>query len=111
SFANPEKIRRLDHRGDWFKSRGPFTIPRSPQGEPILIQAGQSGRGKQFAAKWGDLVFVIYPNLAIGRESYADFKDYLDQIGRGRDSVNVLPAIYCISGETDAEAEDKRAAL
>ena len=58
-FADPDRVRRLEHKGQWFQSRGPFTVPRSPQGEPVLIQAGQSGRGRQFAAKWGDLVFVI----------------------------------------------------
>ena len=66
-FADPDKVRRIEHAGQWFKSRGPFTVPRSPQGEPVLIQAGQSGRGRTFAAKWGDLVFAIYPNLQMGR--------------------------------------------
>ena len=66
-FAYPDKVRRIEHAEQWFKSRGPFTVPRSPQGEPVLIQAGQSGRGRTFAAKWGDLVFAIYPNLQMGR--------------------------------------------
>lgn len=110
-FADPGKVRRLNHEGQWFKSRGPFTVPRSPQGEPILIQAGQSGRGRSFAAKWGELVFVIYPNLEMGRKSYAEFKDLLDATGRGRDSVKITPAVYAIVGETQAQAEDKRALL
>lgn len=108
-FADPDKVRRLDHSGPWFKSRGPFTVPRSRQGEPVLIQAGQSGRGRQFAGKWGDLVFVIYPNLAMGRQAYADFKDHLDETGRGRDSVKVTAACYTVVAESQAEAEDKRA--
>lgn len=110
-FADADRVRRLDHAGTWFKSRGPFTVPRSRQGEPVLIQAGQSGRGREFAAKWGDLVFVIYPSLAIGRPAYQAFKDHLDAIGRGRDAVKVAPAVYVITGETQAEAEDRRAAL
>ncbi len=110
-FADPDKVRRIEHAGEWFRSRGPFTVPRSPQGEPVLIQAGQSGRGRQFAAKWGDLVFVIYPNLAVGRQSYAEFKAHLDETGRGRDAVRVAPAVYAVVGESAAEAEDKRAAL
>ncbi|MGA8902912.1 NtaA/DmoA family FMN-dependent monooxygenase, partial [Bradyrhizobium sp.] len=57
-FADPAKVHRLDHQGNFFKSRGPFTVPRSPQGHPVIIQAGQSGRGKQFAARWGELIFV-----------------------------------------------------
>ena len=110
-FADPNKVRRLEHKGHWFKSRGPFTVPRSPQGEPVLIQAGQSGRGRSFAAKWGDLVFVIYPNLKVGQKSYAEFKDHLEKTGRGRDSVKLAPAIYAVVGETQMEAEDKRAAI
>ena len=110
-FADPDKVRRLAHEGEWFNSRGPFTVPRSPQGEPVLIQAGQSGRGRQFAAKWGDLVFVIYPNLAIGRQSYGEFKAHLDEIGRGRDSVGIAPAVYAVVGESEGQAQDRRAEL
>jgi FMN-dependent oxidoreductase (nitrilotriacetate monooxygenase family) len=110
-FADPGKVRRLDFQGEWLKSRGPFTVPRSPQGEPVLIQAGQSGRGRAFAAKWSDLVFVIYPNLEFGRRAYGEFKGLLDSIGRGRDSAKVAAAVYVVVGETQAEAEDKRAAI
>jgi FMN-dependent oxidoreductase (nitrilotriacetate monooxygenase family) len=110
-FADPDKVRRLDHRGEWFKSRGPFTVPRSPQGEPVLIQAGQSGRGRSFAAKWGDLVFVIYPNLQVGRKAYAEFKDALEAAGRSREGVRVAPAVYVVTAESQAEAEDRRAAI
>jgi FMN-dependent oxidoreductase (nitrilotriacetate monooxygenase family) len=110
-FADPDKVRRLDHRGEWFKSRGPFTVPRSPQGEPVLIQAGQSGRGRTFAAKWGDLVFVIYPNLQVGRKAYAEFKDALEAAGRSREGVRVAPAVYVVTAESQAEAEDRRAAI
>ncbi len=110
-FVNPDLVRRLEHKGEWFKSRGPFTVPRSPQGEPILIQAGQSGRGKRFAGKWGDLVFVIYPNLDVARRSYADFKSTLAEMGRDPNSVRVAPAVYSIVGESQSEAEDKRAVI
>ena len=108
-FAHPDRVRRLEHKGAWFSSRGPFTVPRSPQGEPVLIQAGQSGRGRSFAAKWGDLVFVIYPNLAIGRESYRGLKDVVEASGRDRASVKVAPAVYVVVAESQAEAEDRRA--
>lgn len=108
-FARGDGVRRLNHSGNWFKSRGPFTVPRSPQGEPVLIQAGQSGRGREFAAKWGDLVFVIYPNLQVGRKSYAEFKDFLEASGRARNSLRIAPAVYVVVGESQAQAEDRRA--
>ena len=107
-FADPAKVRRLDHRGKFFKSRGPFTVPRSRQGHPVIIQAGQSGRGKEFAARWGELIFVIYPNLDVARKQYADLKQSL--AGKGRD-VCIAPAVYPIVAETQTEAEDKFAAI
>jgi FMN-dependent oxidoreductase (nitrilotriacetate monooxygenase family) len=106
-FADPAKVHRLDHRGRWFRSRGPFTVPRSPQGRPVLIQAGQSGRGRRFAARWGELLFVIFPNLAFARQAYAEIKAEVVAAGRDPERVFLAPAIYCVIGETRAMAEDK----
>ena len=108
-FADPAKVHRLDHRGKWFKSRGPFTVPRSPQGRPVLIQAGQSGRGRRFAARWGELLFVIFPTLAFARQAYREIKDEVVRLGRDPELVRIAPAIYCVVGETRAMAEDKAA--
>jgi FMN-dependent oxidoreductase (nitrilotriacetate monooxygenase family) len=107
-FADPAKVHRLDHQGKFFKSRGPFTVPRSPQGHPVIIQAGQSGRGKAFASQWGELIFVIYPNLQVAKKNYADMKQALAD--RGKD-VAIAPAVYPVVAETQAEAEDKFAAV
>ncbi|WP_407152227.1 LLM class flavin-dependent oxidoreductase [Bradyrhizobium sp. ORS 86] len=107
-FADPAKVHRLDHQGQFFRSRGPFTVPRSPQGHPVIIQAGQSGRGKTFAARWGELIFVIYPNLEIAKKQYADLKGTLAKAGR---DVSIAPAVYPVVAETQAEAEDKFAAI
>ena len=73
-FADPDKVRRLDHKGEHFRSRGPFTVPRSAQGHPVVIQAGQSGRGRRFAARWGELIFTSNPNLEPARKGYAELK-------------------------------------
>jgi FMN-dependent oxidoreductase (nitrilotriacetate monooxygenase family) len=110
-FADGSKVHRLEHAGRWFKSRGPFTVPRSPQGQPVLIQAGQSGRGSQFAARWGDLVFVIYPNIQVARKSYADFKAKVAASGRDPHTVRIAPAAYVVIGSSRSEAEDKKAAI
>jgi FMN-dependent oxidoreductase (nitrilotriacetate monooxygenase family) len=110
-FADPSKVRRLDHKGKWFKSRGPFTVPRTPQGRPVLIQAGQSGRGKSFAARWGDLVFVIYPNMEVAKRGYRDFKEQVAASGRDPATVRICPAVYSIVGETEAAAQEKRALI
>jgi FMN-dependent oxidoreductase (nitrilotriacetate monooxygenase family) len=110
-FADPAKVRRLDHVGRYFRSRGPFSVPRSPQGQPVLIQAGQSGRGQAFAAKWADLVFVIFHSLADAIREYAAFKAAVAAQGRDPASVKVAPACYVCVGETAAAAEDKRAVI
>ena len=110
-FADPAKVHRLDHQGRFFRSRGPFTVPRSPQGRPVIIQAGQSGRGRRFAARWGELIFVLFPNLAFGQRAYKEIKDEVARAGRDPDSVKVAPAVYAIVGETRAEAEDKAALI
>lgn len=110
-FADPAKVHRLDHVGRYFRSRGPFSVPRSPQGQPVLIQAGQSGRGQAFAAKWADLVFVIYHRLEDGIREYAAFKSAVAAAGRDPDSVRVAPACYVCVGETAAVADEKRAVI
>ena len=109
-YAHPEKVHRLDHRGTHFKSRGPFTVPRSPKGHPVVIQAGQSGRGKKFSARWGEVVFVsTYHSLEAGVKSYAEAKAEIAAVGRDPASVAICPSLYTVVAETRAEAEDKMA--
>jgi alkanesulfonate monooxygenase SsuD/methylene tetrahydromethanopterin reductase-like flavin-dependent oxidoreductase (luciferase family) len=81
-FADPAKVHRLDHVGRYFRSRGPFGVPRSPQGHSVLIQAGQSGRGQAFAAKWAEVAFVIYHSLEDGKQEYVSFKAAVAAGGR-----------------------------
>lgn len=108
-FADAAKVRRLDYEGKYFRSRGPFPVPRSPQGQPVLIQAGQSGRGRSFASRWAEMIFAVFPNLAAGRKGYAEMKAALAAAGRDPASVSIAPAVYAIVGETQSMAEDKKA--
>ncbi len=110
-FADPSKVHRLDYRGKFHSSRGPFTVPRSAQGHPVIIQAGQSGRGRRFAARWAELVFVVYHTLAQGKADYAVFKDEIARAGRDPDSVKACTGMYHVVAETRAEAEDKVALI
>ena len=110
-FAHPEKVRRLDHAGQYFRSRGPFTVPRSAQGHPVLIQAGQSGRGQRFAARWAELVFVAYHGVQRAQADYAAFKTLVEQGGRDPERVFVTAAMYPVVAETRGEAEDKAALI
>lgn len=110
-FADPTKVHRLDHAGRYFRSRGPFSVPRSPQGHPVLIQAGQSGRGQAFAARWAELVFVTYHDLESGRQQYAAFKQAVAAAGRDPAQVQVAPACYVIVAESEDAAQAKRAVI
>ena len=110
-FAHPDKVRRLDHVGPHFRSRGPFTVPRSPQGHPVIIQAGQSGRGRQFSARWAELVFVSFPTKQIGQQEYTAFKQQVAAAGRDPDKVLINVGVYHVVAETRAEAEDKAALI
>jgi FMN-dependent oxidoreductase (nitrilotriacetate monooxygenase family) len=108
-FADPAKVHRLEHAGEHFRTRGPFTVPRTPQGRPVIIQAGQSGRGRRFAARWAELVFVIQRDLSAAQKEYRVFKDAVAAAGREATAVKVMPAVYCITAETRALAEEKLA--
>ena len=110
-FADAAMVHRLDHDGEFFKSRGPFTVPRSPQGHPMIIQAGQSARGKLFGSMWGDLIFLNYPDIEIGKKEYKAFKEDVAKFGRDPEHVKITPAIYTCIAATQAEAEDKYALI
>jgi len=109
-YAHPDKVRRLDYQGKFLSSRGPFTVPRSVQGHPVVIQAGMSGRGQQFAARWGELLFVVYRNIESGKASYAAMKDAAAALGRDPDGMKIANLFYPVVAATRAEAEDKKAA-
>src|SRR5262249_24998824 len=81
-FAEPTRGGSLDNVGGYCRPRGPSPVPRSPQGHPVVIQAGQSGRGRRFAGRWGEVIFVTAPNVAFGKRAYAALKDEAARAGR-----------------------------
>jgi FMN-dependent oxidoreductase (nitrilotriacetate monooxygenase family) len=107
TFADPDKVHELHHQGDWFNVRGPLTVPRSPQGRPVLLQAGSSGRGRDFAARWAELIFTGDPDLEIARAHYKDQKARVADLGRDPDHVKMLPMAYTVVGESRAHAEER----
>ena len=106
-FADPDKVHRVDHTGDRFQVRGPLTVPRPPQGKPVAIQAGQSERGRRFAAQWGELLFVIYPTPESCKAYRDDLRNRAESAGRSPDSVRVAPAVYVVVDETEEKARRK----
>ena len=108
-FADSSKVRRTDYEGQHFSSRGPLTVPRPPQGHPVIIQAGQSERGRRFAARWGELLFVIFPTAEGCRAYRDDLRGRAAAAGREANAVKVAPAVYVVVGETEQEAAEKLA--
>ena len=106
-FADPDKVRALDYEGKWFSVRGPLTVPRSPQGRPVLLQAGSSGRGRDFAARWAELIFTGDPGIEIARSHRKDQKERVAALGRDPESVKMLPMAYTVVGESRAHAEER----
>jgi FMN-dependent oxidoreductase (nitrilotriacetate monooxygenase family) len=110
-FADPRKVRRLDHRGKFFNSRGPFTVPRSPQGHPVIIQAGASGRGRRFAGRWGEVIFSSAHTTEFAQQGYKALKDEAAKANRDPDKMFICAGVMCVAGATKAEAEDKMSVI
>jgi FMN-dependent oxidoreductase (nitrilotriacetate monooxygenase family) len=108
-FADPKKVHALAHHGKFFSSHGPLPVPRSPQGQPVIIQAGQSGRGRAFACRWGEIIFTSFASAESGRKTYAEMKQAIAAGGRDPASVNVATMIYPVVDESAARAEEKLA--
>jgi len=106
-FFDPAKLHRLDHHGENFKVRGPLNVPRTPQGRPILVQAGSSDAGMDLAAYCADVVFTAQPTLSDGQEFYSRLKALLPGYGRDADDLRIMPGLSPVVGRTKAEAEDK----
>jgi FMN-dependent oxidoreductase (nitrilotriacetate monooxygenase family) len=110
-YADPGKVRRLDHKGRFFKSRGPFTVPRSPQGHPVIVQAGASGRGQRFAGRWGEVIFAGAHQAEVAQEGYRAIKGEAARLGRDPDHIHICNILMPVCGASRAEAEDKMALI
>jgi FMN-dependent oxidoreductase (nitrilotriacetate monooxygenase family) len=110
-FADGSRVHRLDHVGSFFRSRGPFTVPRSAQGHPVIIQAGQSGRGRQFAARWGEIIFSTASELESGKRSYAALRNEAERAGRDPAQMKICTLVMPVCGETRMQAEDRMAVI
>lgn len=106
-FADPDKVHELNYEGDWYKVRGPLTVPRTPQGRPVLLQAGSSGRGLAFAARWAELIFTGDPGIEVARSHYAEQKAKIAEAGRDPDAVKMLPMAYTVIGESEDHARER----
>jgi FMN-dependent oxidoreductase (nitrilotriacetate monooxygenase family) len=105
-YTDTTKIHALDHAGTYFKVAGPLTVPRSPQGYPVLVQAGASDTGKRFAASCAEVIFTSHPQMETAIAFRKDMHAILAEFGRTPDSLKIMPALTPIIGPTRADAED-----
>jgi N-acetyl-S-(2-succino)cysteine monooxygenase len=110
-FFDPEKIHFLDHKGRHFSVKGPLNVDRSPQGRPVVFQAGQSEPARNLAARSADVVFTVQQDIAEARELCADIRRRAVGFGRAEDAIKVMPGFMPVVGRTKQEAEDKYARL
>ncbi|WP_159887419.1 LLM class flavin-dependent oxidoreductase [Paenibacillus puerhi] len=106
-FYDRSKLHRLNHEGEFFAVQGPLNIGRSPQGRPILVQAGSSEAGQNFAAGHAEVIFSHKNNIEDAKELYASFKSKASAAGRSPEDVFIFQGISPILGETEAIAREK----
>jgi FMN-dependent oxidoreductase (nitrilotriacetate monooxygenase family) len=104
-FADTDKVHAIDHVGDRFRVQGALNTPRSAQGRPVLVQAGSSPDGKDFAARYAEAVFTAQQTLAEGQDFYRDLKARTVAAGRDADGIKILPGICPILAATEAQAK------
>ena len=105
TFADPARVHSIDHVGKHFQVQGPLSVPRGPQGRPVIIQAGSSVEGRDFAARWADVIFCSHESIESAIEFYADLKGRAVKHGRDPDHIKILPAVTPIVGRDRAEAD------
>ncbi|WP_328723898.1 NtaA/DmoA family FMN-dependent monooxygenase [Streptomyces sp. NBC_00247] len=111
SWAPDGVPRPFAHHGRHFDVCGEFTVPRSPQGHPVVIQAGDSDEGREFAAGAADVVFTRHGTLEAGRAFWADVKGRLAKYGRDSDDLKIMPGVTVVVADTDAEAQQDAAEI
>lgn len=106
-FARADSIAQVRHTGPQFDFDAAFTVPRSPQGHPVLLQAGDSDEGREFGAAKADAIFTLHGTLEAGQVFYKDVKGRLAKYGRVHSDLKVLPAATFVLGDTPADAEER----
>lgn len=110
-FGDPSKVHYADYEGRWVKTRGPLPTPQSPQGHPVIIQAGSSDRGREFAARWAEVIFTEQAERSKMTDFYEDMHRRLAAAGRDPESVKILAGVSTVLGETESIATERAAYL
>ena len=106
-FFDPERRHVLDHKGRFFQVKGPLNVARSPQGHPVVVQAGSSEAGRDLAARTAEVIFTAQQTLEDAIDFYSDVKGRLVQYGRHPDDLKIMPGVFPIVGRSESEAREK----
>jgi len=104
-YARPDRIRPINHKGQYYQVAGPLNLPRCPQGRPVFVQAGSSDTGRRFAARHAEAVFTAHMEKATAQAFYTDLKALMAAEGRQPDEVIILPGLSPTIASTEAEAQ------
>jgi FMN-dependent oxidoreductase (nitrilotriacetate monooxygenase family) len=104
---DPRKMHVLDHQGEYFKVHGALNMARTPQGKPVIFQAGASETGKEFAAETAEVVFGTGSDINEAIAFYNDLKGRMAKFGRDPDSLKVLSGVSIVVGDSEAQAREK----
>lgn len=106
-YFEPEKLKILDHKGEYFQVKGPLNIARSPQGYPVIVQAGSSKDGMRFAAEHAEVIFTAQQTLEQAQAFYQDIKAQAAGFGRAAEQILVMPGVFPVIAESKAAAEER----
>ncbi|MBD7969150.1 LLM class flavin-dependent oxidoreductase [Paenibacillus gallinarum] len=106
-FADGSKVKEADFKGKFYSTKGPLNVPRPPQGYPVLIQAGSSEPGQEFAAQYGEVIFTAQQSIKAAQRFYQQLNEKLVQSGRKKGTLKIMPGLSPILGATEEEAQRK----
>ncbi|EUB99809.1 FMN-dependent oxidoreductase, nitrilotriacetate monooxygenase family [Rhizobium sp. CF080] len=110
-YLDLDKVHMLNHHGKYYRVRGPLNLPRSPQGHPVVVQAGASEPGRQLAARTAEAIFSAHDKTADAVAFYSDLKGRMPAFGREADDMKIMTGFLPVIGSTQSEAEDRYARL
>lgn len=110
-FLDLEKVHPVNHQGKWFKVQGTLDSPSTPQGHPVIVQAGSSEAGKELAAKTAEVIFTAWQTLEEAQTFYRDVKGRLAKYGRKPEDLKIMPGVFITVAKTEEEAIEKRKKL
>ena len=105
-YFEPERMHKLNHKGKYYSVEGPLNVPRSPQGWPVIVQAGASDEGREFAGEYAEAIFSPHLTLELSKAYYDDVKGRMPRYGRDPEHLKILPGLSVIVGETDEAARE-----